>query len=67
MKEMNEINKSLLALQECIRKMDDGDKHIPFRDNVIAKVLKRHLIGDDSNGIVIANLSSSQQHVKKNC
>ena len=65
MKEMKEINKSLLALKECIRKMHDGDKHIPFRDSIITKVLKRHLIGDDSNGIMIANLSSSQQHVKK--
>ena len=65
MKEMKEINKGLLALKECIRQMHDGDKHIPFCDNIITKVLKRHLIGDDSNGIMIANLSSSQQHVKK--
>ena len=65
MMQMKDINKSLLALKECIRKMHDHGKHIPFRDSVITKVLKRHLVGNDSSGIMIANLGSSQQHIKK--
>ena len=49
MKEITGIDERLLGLQECIRKMHDGDKHIPFRDSIITKALKRHLPGEDSN------------------
>lgn len=45
-KEGANINKSLLALGNCINKLADGCKHIPYRDSNLTRILKDSLGGN---------------------
>lgn len=53
-----EINKSLLALKECIRALDQGGKHTPFRGSKLTLVLKDSFIGN-CRTMMIANIAPS--------
>eukprot|EP01061_Rhynchopus_euleeides_P016869 TRINITY_DN28205_c0_g1_i1.p1 TRINITY_DN28205_c0_g1~~TRINITY_DN28205_c0_g1_i1.p1 ORF type:complete len:492 (+),score=187.06 TRINITY_DN28205_c0_g1_i1:122-1597(+) len=53
-----EINKSLLALKECIRALGMGKSHIPFRGSILTEVLRNSFVGN-SRTTMIANVSPS--------
>ena len=52
-----EINQSLLALKECIRALDQVQKHTPFRQSKLTQVLRDSLIGQNARTCMIANIS----------
>lgn len=52
------INKSLLALGNCINGLADGLRHIPYRDSKLTRLLKDSL-GGNCQTVMIANISPS--------
>lgn len=60
-----EINKSLLALKECIRALDQQLDHTPFRGSKLTQVLKDSFVGANCRTVMIANVnpcSSAVEH-----
>ncbi|XP_011858982.1 PREDICTED: kinesin-like protein KIF18A isoform X2 [Vollenhovia emeryi] len=57
-KEGANINKSLLALGNCINNLADGIKHIPYRDSKLTRLLKDSL-GGNCRTVMIANIAPS--------
>ncbi|KAH6782156.1 ATP binding microtubule motor family protein [Perilla frutescens var. frutescens] len=51
-----EINKSLLALKECIRALDNDQGHIPFRGSKLTEVLRDSFVGN-SRTVMISCIS----------
>ncbi|KAG5503958.1 hypothetical protein GH5_04814 [Leishmania sp. Ghana 2012 LV757] len=56
-----EINKSLLALKECIRALGMGKSHVPFRGSILTEVLRDSFTGN-SRTTMISTISPSSQH-----
>ncbi|XP_023940061.2 kinesin-like protein KIF18A isoform X2 [Bicyclus anynana] len=57
-KEGANINRSLLALGNCINKLADGSSYIPYRDSKLTRLLKDSL-GGNCKTVMIANVSPS--------
>lgn len=57
-KEGANINKSLLALGNCINNLADGIKYIPYRDSKLTRLLKDSL-GGNCHTVMIANIAPS--------
>jgi kinesin family protein 2/24 len=54
-----EINKSLLALKECIRALDGGSTHVPYRGSKLTLVLKDSFTRARAKTVMIATVSPS--------
>lgn len=59
-----EINKSLLALKECIRALDSEARHVPFRGSKLTAVLRDSFVGDQARTVMIANISPNNLSVE---
>ncbi|KAF7271895.1 hypothetical protein GWI33_015284 [Rhynchophorus ferrugineus] len=57
-KEGANINRSLLALGNCINSLINGKNHIPYRDSKLTRLLKDSL-GGNCHTVMIANVSPS--------
>jgi kinesin family protein 2/24 len=60
-----EINKSLLALKECIRSIDNNKSHVPYRGSKLTLVLKDSFTSKTARTVMIATVSpaaSSADH-----
>ena len=58
-----EINKSLLALKECIRALDQEASHIPFRGSKLTEVLRDSFVGN-SRTVMVSCVSPGNASVE---
>lgn len=64
-RERNDINKSLLALKECIRALHNKRNHVGFRSSKLTRYLKEYLCGERTHAIMINCIGSSREYQKQ--
>ncbi|KAL2645136.1 hypothetical protein R1flu_012723 [Riccia fluitans] len=67
LKEGCHINRSLLTLSTCIRKLSAGGKgkgHIPYRDSKLTRILQ-HSLGGNARTAIICTMSPARTHVEQ--
>ncbi|MED6146292.1 hypothetical protein PIB30_033212 [Stylosanthes scabra] len=66
LKEGSHINRSLLTLGTCIRKLSKGGKggHIPFRDSKLTRILQSSL-GGNARTAIICTMSPARSHAEQ--
>jgi len=64
-KERNEINKSLFALKECIRGINNRKKRVPYRESKLTMYLRRFLAGEKCRAIMMTNIGPSAQLIRQ--
>ena len=60
-----EINKSLLALKECIRAMDEKADHVPFRASKLTLILRDSFIAKQEKSKVFSCFSNCMNEVNQ--
>jgi hypothetical protein len=72
MEESAEINKSLLAVKEMIRSLNNnnnnnnpGKQHVSYRDSKLSIMLRRHVQGNGSRAVMLGHISPSQEYIRK--
>ena len=61
------INKSLTCLGRCIGRLLRGDKHIPFRDSTLTRLLKPSLGGRCATSVIITLSPESESEDESMC
>ena len=56
-----DINRSLLCLKECIRAMDEGSSHVPFRGSKLTHILRDSFTAEASFTSMIAHVSPASR------
>ncbi|KAG0586149.1 hypothetical protein M758_2G098300 [Ceratodon purpureus] len=67
LKEGAHINRSLLTLSTCIRKLSGGSKksgHVPYRDSKLTRILQ-HSLGGNARTAIICTMSPAHSHVEQ--
>ncbi|KAH7523548.1 hypothetical protein FEM48_Zijuj06G0023600 [Ziziphus jujuba var. spinosa] len=64
LKEGSHINRSLLTLGTVIRKLSKKNRHIPYRDSKLTRILHNSL-GGNARTAIICTLSPARSHVEQ--
>lgn len=56
-----DINRSLLTLKECIRTMEEGCAHVPFRGSKLTQILRDSFTASSSHTVMIAHVAPANR------